>query len=439
MEDARGAGLVAEVPRPEQVAAGFPTSPAHDFGKFIQRVPGVILRPRTQAELDASVAILTARGVPFKLRGANHCSGGQTLIEGGAVIDTRGLRRIVEDRPDAGEIVVEAGATWLQICQALRPSRRAPPNLTMNWRTTVGGALMTGGFGDLSYRDGPQVTMVRGLELLTLDGQRHAVAPGDPLFDYTLAGRGQLGVVTKVTLEATPQVWSLAARAMAWPSIADYLCDLPLLFGERGCDVVRTRVSWTRGLVLGAVGRLSTDLTAAPDGRGLRARPAMAQLVDLYAAGIEGENAHWVPAVPALELVLPYAPDDPAATAARLEALRARVVEAGLATYTVLGSAIMSLPPASVAPHAPLAPLLEGPSHVVVLRPELPAERVARYLGAIEALGRWCYDQGGKLYLVGVEPPGLVDLSRQLGAALPTLLRLKRRWDPDGLLNPGLL
>ena len=115
------------------------------------------------------------------------------------------------------------------------------------------------------------------------------------------------------------------------------------------------------------------------------------------------------------------------------------VVAAGLATYTPIGSAIMSLPPASIAPHAPLAPLLDTPSHVVVLRPEVPVAKVPALLPAIEAIGRWCYDQGGKLYLVGVETPGLVDLERQFGAALAPLRQLKRRWDPERLLNPGLL
>jgi len=439
IEEARARGLSVTTPAPQDIASGFPESPAHDFGKFIERVPGAVLRPRDQGELDACVATLVGRGVPFKVRGGGHCSGGQTLIDDGAILDLRDLDAVVEDRPREGEIVVEAGATWLRVCEHLRDASRAPSNLTMNWRTTVAGSLLTGGFGDASHREGPQVNMVRAMEILTLDGTRHRVTPGHPLFDYTLAGRGQLGIVTQLTLATAPRVWSIVARSYSWSSFADYLEDLPIFTRELGCDVVRTRISWTRGRILGAAGYVADDIAAAPPDHGFRARAGKAQVIDLFAAGGEGPNEHWVPACPAIELILPYAPEEPATTAALLEELRRRFVAAGLATYTPIGSAIMSLPPASIAPHAPLAPLLSVPSHVVVLRPEVPLGKVPEYLPALEEIGRWCYDQGGKLYLVGIETPGLVDLERQFGPALGNLRRLKQRWDPAGLLNPGLL
>ncbi|TNF28967.1 MAG: FAD-binding oxidoreductase [Deltaproteobacteria bacterium] len=439
VDEARARGIVVATPSAEDVARGFPESPAHDFGKFIERVPGAVLRPDSQEQLDVCVALLAGHGVPFKVRGAGHCSGGQTLIADGAVLDLRDLCWVVEDRPDEDALVVEAAATWLEVCEYLREAGRSPSNLTMNWRTTVAGSLMTGGFGDASHHEGPQINMVRGLELLTLDGTRHQVGPGDPLFDYTLAGRGQLGVVTQVTLATVPRVWSIVARSYTWQSIEDYLHDLPILTRELRCDVVRTRISWTRGRVLGAAGYNSADLSAAPPDYGFRGRAGEAQVIDLFAAGGEGPNDHWLPACPALELILPYAPEDPAGSAALLEELRRQVVDAGLATYTPIGSAIMSLPPASVAPHAPLAPLLSGPSHVVVLRPEVPVAKVPALLPALEAIGRWCYAQGGKHYLVGIEPPGLLDLERQFGPALAPFRRLKAQWDPNGLLNPGLL
>lgn len=432
--DARAAGLPVAPPREDAVAAGFPRSPAHDFGKILVRSPAAVASPGDREELARCVAFLGARRVPFAMRGTAHGSGGQALVEGGVVVDLRGVAGVEAPAPGADEVVVEAGATWAAVCAALRPRGRVPAILTSNWHTTVGGTLAVGGFGDTSHRHGPQVAMVRGLEVVTLDGARRAVGPGDPLFDYTLAGHGQLGVIAAARVGTVRRGDRLRTRGVVWGSLEGFLADLAALTEAAGAEAIRARIAWTRGRARGAVGAFGDALRLPA----LRGRLGAEQVVDYTEAGTEGPNQHWDAPCPAIEVVMPWDPADPAGGAAALEALRRRVLAAGLAPYLPLGSAVASVGPGSRWPHAPLAPLLPGSSALVVpIRPEVPAEAVPRLLPGIRDLARWAYDAGGKLYLVGVEAAADIDLPRQFGRALAPWRELVARWNPEGLMNPG--
>lgn len=434
---AAAADLPLAPPRADAVAAGFPGSPAHDFGKIVTRVPVAVATPRDRDELARCVAFLGAQQVPFVARGTAHGSGGQALVDGGVVLDLRGLAAIGAPSPGDDDVVVEAGATWAELCDALRPLSRAPAVLTSNWHTTVGGTLAVGGFGDASHQKGPQVTMVRALEVVTLDGARREVREGDPLFDFSLAGRGQLGIIAAARLATVTRSDDLRARGVVWERLDHFLHDLASFATSAGAEIVRARIAWARGRVRGAVGAFGAGAPRLPP---LLGRLGAETRVDYAEAGTEGPNRHWEAPCPALEVVIPWEPADPAGGAARLEALRERVLAAGLAPYLPLGSAVMGTGPGARWPHAPLAPLLAGSSALVVpIRPEVPAAALPRVMPGVKDIARWTYDEGGKLYLVGVEAAEDVDLERQVGPALAPWRELHARYNPGGLMNPGLL
>src|SRR5262249_19128928 len=149
-------------------------------------------------------------GIPYAVRGAGHSSGGQSLIEGGAVLDTRRLDRIVADDPARETITVEGGLWWLALARHLMPQGRRPRSITANLRSTVAGTLAVGGFGDAAHVDGLQISHVDRLTLVTPDGRVHALGPDDELFRLSLAGRGQLGVIADATLQTSRRPFTIA-------------------------------------------------------------------------------------------------------------------------------------------------------------------------------------------------------------------------------------
>lgn len=425
--------------------ADFQKNAALDFGKYLRKTPQIILRPKDQRQLSDSVEMLAQRQIPFKVRGAGHSSGGQTLIEDGAVLDLRWLKRILaEERPEPGHgggrgrVRVESGIWWLELCAHLKKEGRRPLVLTDNWRSTVGGTLAVGGFGDASHLEGLQTAGVRELMLLTLDGTRHRVRAGDPLFDWSLAGRGQLGIITEVVLETIEKSYDLEARVFAWRNFATFARDMATVVAEGRFDWLRARLSWDKdGSVMAAGGHLGPVVgeRAASDLVGLSASYGNTERLDLFATSAEPPEEAWNLASPSVEVVMPVSD----AGLAGLAAIHARVMASPLTRYLPRGSSLMALRGRNAAT-PPMAPLPEGDlALMLAIRPEVPLGEVAPLIPHAVAIADLAVAHGGAIYAMGVEPSRPDWLNRQLGPRYEELVALKRRHDPLNLLNPGLL
>lgn len=419
----------------------FTTNPSLDFGKLRSKTPVIALRPRDQGQLAECVQMLARRGIRYKVRGAGHSAGGQTLIDDGVVLDLRGLSRIVADDPAGETVRVEAGLWWLELWRHLRATGRRPKVLTDNGRTSVGGTLAVGGFGDTSHRLGLQLDGVRELVVMTPDGTRHRVRPGDALFDWSLAGRGQLGIVTEVLLETTRTPDDLTARVILWPTLDAFLDDTPVILAQGRFDYLRARLLYAPNApVAAAAGHFGRDEPRAGAGgvgdfEGLRARSGPPETLAYFDKLSEPPDARWALPSPDLELVLPL----DARGRSALATIHHAITDSPMAAYFPLGSSIMPLPAAT---RFPLAPLPPGATHAVMLalRPEVPEREAARACAALAPLVDLAHAAGGRIYLMGIEPTDAAFLERQFGAAtMATWRALKATHDPRGLLNPGLL
>ena len=91
-------------------------------------------------------------------------------------------------------------------------------------------------------------------------------------------------------------------------------------------------------------------------------------------------------------------------------------------------------------PRLPLAPFTDDCDHfLVALRPRVPKSKVLELLPSLRRLGEELHSGGAKLYLMSIELPCADFARRQFGAAYEELCCLKRKYDPELLLNPGLL
>ena len=409
-----------------------------DFGRLEVKQPGLVVRPENTDQLAAALADLRARQLPYKLRGAAHSSGGQVLIEGGAVVALAGLDQIVADDPDSAEITVGGGASWLAISEHLRGHGRRPLGLTDQLRTTVAGTLSAGGFCDTSHRYGLQLGSVRRLQLVTPDGERHRLEPSDELFGFALGGLGQLGAITEATIETCTTKPLLAARTLRWYSVAAFVRDSIAITEGSLYDFVRARFVWseggTRAHVDATVGNFA-DALPATDPALASIAPTVAgnvELFDLLAELGRDQLAGWDWSTAALEMVLPL-PD-----AVELwPELEARIVDAEIHKHFRRGAGAMVLP---CRPRLPLAPLPSSDHCLVVaLRPRATRDRARELIGPLRELAALALAAGGKIYMIGVENLTSDQLVLQYGPVLDRWLELKRELDPDHLCNPGLL
>src|SRR5690606_1286393 len=91
-------------------------------------------------------------------------------------------------------------------------------------------------------------------------------------------------------------------------------------------------------------------------------------------------------------------------------------------------------------PELPLAPVTGGPTLLIALRPEAPADRARELLPVLRTLGDIALAAGGRIHLMSIELTTSRFLERQFGDTIASRFReLKARLDPRGLCNPGLL
>lgn len=403
-----------------------------DHGGLIVRVPSAVHTPSTVDELAACVRQLRAQRTPWVTRGAGHSSGGQSLIHGGSVVEMSKLTTVVAD--DGPTVTVQAGIRWREMMAHLVRTARRPTVVTGELTTTVGGTLSVGGVGETSHFEGLQIDGVRALTIVTPDGEIHRVRAEDELARFVLAGHGQLGVIAEATLATRPRVSTIAARALAFESLADYLALVDGLTaqGDGGpYPFVRGRLLWRDGVphtrVKASVGAFSADLAAAPPADLGGAVKASEPLIFDLMAPTDREPPAFAPCA---ELVLPRAH-----AVAIWSTLTDDVRSSGLAAHLPDGASVVVVARGAL----PLSPIGDG-AVVIALRPKLADEVTARRVAAsLRGLCARALSLGARLYPIGEEPDDVRWARHQYADAWPAWSALKDRLDPDRLCHPWRL
>jgi FAD/FMN-containing dehydrogenase len=165
--------------------------------------PGLVLRPRSTAEVVDALGYARRHDVPLGVRSGGHGISGRSTNDGGIVIDLAALNGIEVLGPAARRVRIGPGARWGEVAQALHP---------YGWAITsgdyggvgVGGLATAGGIGFLARAHGLTIDHVRAVEMVLADG---SVVRADehhhPDLFWGVRGAGTaLGIVTSFEFEA---------------------------------------------------------------------------------------------------------------------------------------------------------------------------------------------------------------------------------------------
>src|SRR5262249_28065719 len=83
-----------------------------DFGRMIQRLPGVIVRPASANDVVAVLRYARKNSVPVATRGEAHTQSGQATVDAGILIDLTSLDSLlsVDDKAPAADC--QGGLKW---------------------------------------------------------------------------------------------------------------------------------------------------------------------------------------------------------------------------------------------------------------------------------------------------------------------------------------
>ena len=222
---------------------------AADGGRMLNRPPMGVLKPASINDVQQAVRYANEHGVKVAIRGRGQSRYGQTLVANGIVIDSEPLQAIGNISGDT--IEVQPGAALERVLQTALDKGYTLPVTTRCIRLSVGGFISAGGEGRGSQRYGAFVDQVASLDVVTGDGTVVTCSETREreLFEMTLAGMGQCGVIVGARLKVVRAPEEVANRLLTYSSLAKFIRDQQRLAAE-------ARFDFTRG-----------DATSDPDGK----------------------------------------------------------------------------------------------------------------------------------------------------------------------------
>jgi glycolate oxidase len=174
--------------------------------------PLALVRATSTADVQATLRIASAHGVPVVPRGAGTgLSGGSSAIDGAITLSTERMRAVTVD-PAAMVVVVQPGPMNADVKAAAKAHGLwYPPDPSSFEICSIGGNLATNAGGLCCVKYGVTTDYVLGLEVVLADGRALRLGgrtikdvAGYDLKRLFVGSEGTLGVITEATLRLRP-------------------------------------------------------------------------------------------------------------------------------------------------------------------------------------------------------------------------------------------
>ncbi|MGW0766743.1 FAD-binding and (Fe-S)-binding domain-containing protein [Streptomyces sp. NPDC002676] len=487
-------GLEAELRRVVRGEVGFDTTSralvTMDASNY-RRVPLGVAAPRDEDDVAAVLEVCRARGVPVVARGGGTSIAGQATGTGVVLDFTRHMNGLLELDPGTRTAVVQPGLVLDRLQEAAAPhGLRFGPDPSTHSRCTLGGMIGNNSCGSHSVAWGTTADSVRELSVITARGRRlrlgqdwagapdglRALVEGDlarlrtgfPELPRRISGyaldallpekgadvarsfcgsEGTLGILTEavVRLVETPRARALAVlgyadESAAAEAAAGLLAYRPLTVEGMAADLVPSSAGLPRGgawLFVEADGESATEARAHAE--------AIVRAADVVDAAVVTD--------PAAQRALWRIREDASGRATRMPDDGRTSLSGGEAWP---GWEDCAVPPARLGAYlrdfrallaahglhgTPYGHFGDGCIHVRIDFDLLTDAGVARFRRFSEEVADLVVAHGGSLSGEHGDGQARAELlPRMYGDEMVRLFeRAKGIWDPDDLLNPGML
>jgi FAD/FMN-containing dehydrogenase len=176
----------------------------HNWFGSITSSPRVVVEVETVAEIVAIVKDPQRCPSPVRAVGSNHSTTPCGVADGGTLVVTRKMDRILEIRDET--VTVQAGALYLDVNEELRRHHlQFHVNIELG-NLTIGSAA-TGGTKDASFAGefGQVASYAMAIKMVTPDGELMEVTTDDPeLLQVVRSSYGLFGIVYEATFKVRP-------------------------------------------------------------------------------------------------------------------------------------------------------------------------------------------------------------------------------------------
>ena len=175
--------------------------------------PDVVVLPREGQQVARIVSVCHREKIPFVARGAGTgLSGGALPLDGGVLIGLNRMNRILEIDYENHRAVVQPGVVNSWITDAISPQGfYYSPDPASQTACTIGGNVAENSGGPRTPKYGVTTNHILGLEVVLPDGQvvqlggKSWDTPGYDLTGIFVGSEGTFGIVTKIILRILPK------------------------------------------------------------------------------------------------------------------------------------------------------------------------------------------------------------------------------------------
>lgn len=173
-----------------------------NWSQTVSACPAEWIEPASEAEVLATLRRARAEGRRLKAVGSGH-SWSRIAVTDGIMLSLRRLNRVLSLDPAARTITVEAGMRLFELDGHLRRAGLSLSIFGSIAQQHIAGAIATGTHGS-SLTHGSLSSLVRGVRLLTPEGEVLDIGEGDERLRGARVHLGALGVLSRVTLQVEP-------------------------------------------------------------------------------------------------------------------------------------------------------------------------------------------------------------------------------------------
>ncbi len=140
------------------------------WNAMIDRRPAAFVQCADAGDVPKAILFANQNGLEISIRGAGHNIAGNSLSDGGLVIDFSNMKNV---RVDANKkrAYAEPGATLGDFDEAVQAHGLATP-VGINSTTGIAGLTLGGGFGWLTRKYGMTIDNLLSVDIVTADGKQ---------------------------------------------------------------------------------------------------------------------------------------------------------------------------------------------------------------------------------------------------------------------------
>ncbi|HET7152988.1 MAG TPA: FAD-linked oxidase C-terminal domain-containing protein [Candidatus Kapabacteria bacterium] len=192
-------------------------------------VPDAVVFPETTQDVSHIIKYLQEKKIPFVARGAGTgLSGGILSVEGGVVISTTRMKKIIEVDPVNRCAIVEPGVVNIHISRAAAEhGLHFAPDPSSQAACTIGGNVSENAGGPHCLKYGATAQHILGLEMVLPDGEvltlggKSAENFGYDLIGVVVGSEGTFGIVTKIIVKLLPLPQDVRTLLAVFDSVRD--------------------------------------------------------------------------------------------------------------------------------------------------------------------------------------------------------------------------